>query len=120
TFYQQEVYLSAVNMFNVNPWWDASLSLDYQWNKLNGTLKGIGTPFAFPRRYTTLVSVASSINLGKVKAMGSVIGNYLHETVRNGTGAPDKKEITPAFFIGYQPFEKQEFTVRAFAKRIFR
>jgi len=40
--------------------------------------------------------------------------------LRNGSPAIDKKEITPAFFIGYQPFEKHEFTVSAFAKRIFR
>lgn len=120
SFYQQEGYLSAVNMFNLTPWWDASLSIDYQWNKLNGTMKGIGTPFAFPRRYTSLASIASSVNLGKLKAMGSVIGTYLHETVKSGAEAPDKKEITPAFFIGYQPFEKHNFKIRAFAKRIFR
>lgn len=120
SFYQQEVYLSAVNMVNLSSWWNASLAVDFQWNKLNGNMKGIGTPFAFPRRYTTLVSLASSLHLGKVKAMGSIIGSSVLETVRNGLGAPDKKELTPALFIGYEPFDKTNFTIRAFAKRIFR
>lgn len=120
TYYQQEVYLSAVNMYNITSWWNASLSTDFQWNKLNGTLKGITTPFAYPNRYTTLFSIASSANLGKIKVMGSIIGTYIHETVKNGTKAPDKKEITPAFFIGYKPFDNYDFNIRAFAKRIFR
>jgi Outer membrane cobalamin receptor protein len=120
TYYQQEAYLSAVNMYNIKPWWDVSLAVDFQWNKLNATLKGIASPFAFPTRNSTLVSVASSVNLGKIKAMGSVIGTYIHETVKNGAEAPDKKEATPAFFVGYRPFDRHDFTIRAFAKRIFR
>lgn len=120
TYYQQEVYLSAVNMYNIAPWWDVSLSVDFQWNKLNATLRGIATPFAYPNRHTTLASLATSVNLGKVKAMGSVIGNYVHETVKNGAVASDKKEITPALFIGYKPFDEHDFNIRAFAKRIFR
>jgi len=120
TYYQQEIYISAVNMYNITPWWDASLSVDFQWNKLNATLKGIASPFAYPVRYTTLTSFATSINLGKIKAMGSVIGTYVHETAENGAVAPDKKEITPAIFLGYKPFNEYDFNIRAFAKRIFR
>ncbi|MGV8093520.1 MAG: TonB-dependent receptor [Mangrovibacterium sp.] len=120
TFRQQEIYLSAVNMYNIASWWDASLSADLQWNTLDAVLRGVATPFAYPNRYTALLSLATSIDLGKVKAMGSVIGNYVHETVKNGAVAPDKKEITPACFIGYRPFGRHDFTLRAFAKRIFR
>ena len=120
TFYQHEVYLSAVNMYNITSWWDVSLSTDFQWNKLNATLKGIATPFAFPNRYTALASLATSVDLGKVKVMGSIIGTYVYETVKNGAVSPDKKEFTPAVFIGYRPFSRHDFNLRAFAKRIFR
>ena len=119
-YHQHEVYLSAVNMYQITPWWDASFSADFQWNKLNATLKGVATPFAFPRRYTLLMSLATSVNLGQLKAMGSLIGTHVHETVRNGAAAPDKNELTPAVFAGYQPFPSHDFTVRAFVKRIFR
>lgn len=120
TYYQHEVYLSAVNMYHITSWWDVSLSADFQWNKLNAALKGIATPFAFPNRYTTLASLATSVNLGKVKAMGSIIGTYVRETVKHGAVSPDKKEFTPAFFIGYRPFDRHDFNLRAFAKRVFR
>lgn len=120
TYRQQEVYFSAVNMYNIASWFDASVSADLQWNTLDATLKGVGTPFAFPNRYTALVSAAASIDLGKVKILGSAIGNFVHETVRNGEPAPDKREITPALFIGYKPFSDHDFNIRAFAKRIFR
>ena len=120
TYYQQEAYLSVVNMYNLTSWWDASLSVDFQWNKLNGTLRGIATPFPYPNRYTTLVSMATSLNLGKLKVMGSLIGSYVHETVKSGAVAPDKRELTPAIFAGYKPFNVHDFTIRAFAKRIFR
>lgn len=120
TYYQHEVYASVVNMYNITSWWDASLSVDFQWNKLNARLRGIATPFAYPNRYTTLASLATSINLGKFKAMGSVIGTYVHETAKTGAVAPGKKELTPAVFMGYKPFDKHDFTFRAFAKRIFR
>lgn len=120
TYYQQEIYLSAVNMYNITSWWDVSASADFQWNKLNATLKGIATPFAYPNRYTTLFSLATSVNLGKIKIMGSAIGTFVHETVKNGAVSPDKKEITPAIFVGYKPFDGYDFNIRAFAKRIFR
>lgn len=120
TYYQQEIYLSAVNMYNITSWWDISASADFQWNKLNATLKGIATPFAYPNRYTTLFSLATSVNLSKIKIMGSAIGTFVHETVKNGAVSPDKKEITPAIFVGYKPFDGYDFNIRAFAKRIFR
>ncbi len=120
TYHQHEVYLSAVNMYNITSWWDASSAVDFQWNKLNATLKGIASPFAFPQRYTILTSLATFINLGQLKAMGSLIGTHVHETVENGSAAPDKDELTPAIFLGYQPFFNHDLTVRAFVKRIFR
>ncbi len=120
SYYQQEIYLSTVNMYNLTSWWDASIAVDLQWNKLNATLKGVASPFAFPRRYTILMSLASSVNLGQLKAMGSLIGTHVHETVKNGAVAPDRNELTPAIFVGYRPFPNHDFTVRAFAKRIFR
>ncbi|MCV9933596.1 TonB-dependent receptor [Flavobacterium sp. LS1R47] len=120
SYYQQEIYFSAVNMYNILPTWDVSLSTDFQYNKLNATRKGIQTQFSFPQRYTALFSLASSFRLGQFKALGSVVGTYVQEEVRYNAKAPDKKEFTPALFIGYTPFKDYDFNLRAFAKRIFR
>lgn len=119
-YYQQEAYISAINMYNITDWWDVGVSVDFQWNKLNATLRGISVPFAYPNRYTAIGAVSSSVNLGKFKAMGSIAGNYVHETVKNGVHNTDKKEMTPAIFLGYKPFDNHNLTLRAFAKRSFR
>lgn len=120
TYYQQEVYLSMINMYNITDWWDISLAVDYQWNKLNAQRRRILTPFAYPVRNSVLASVATSLDLGKVKLMLSGIGTYVNDKVKNGKSAGNKTEFTPALFVGYSPFRTQDFTIRAFAKRIFR
>lgn len=120
TYYQQEIYASVINMYNITDWWDVSASADFQWNKLNATRLGISTAFAYPTRYTLLGALATSLNLGKFKAMVSVNGAFVHETVRNGAAGPNKKEFSPAVFLGYKPFQNHDFNVRAFAKRVFR
>ncbi|MFR4024807.1 MAG: hypothetical protein ACLTZY_02510 [Alistipes indistinctus] len=34
-YWQQEVYVTAANLFAFTPWWTANLSADFQWNKLD-------------------------------------------------------------------------------------
>lgn len=34
-YWQQEVYITAANLFAFTPWWTANLSTDFQWNKLD-------------------------------------------------------------------------------------
>jgi len=120
SYYQQEYYFSAVNMYSILPTWDISLSTDFQYNRLNATRKGIKTLFSYPERYTALFSLASSYRAGRFKALGSVVGTHVHEEVRYNAKAPDKTEFTPALFLGYTPFAAYDFNLRAFAKRIFR
>lgn len=45
---QQEAYVSAAHLFNINHWWSSSLSTDFQWNKLNADL----IDFVYPNRYS--------------------------------------------------------------------
>lgn len=120
TYYQQEVYLSMVNMYNVTNWWDVSVAIDYQWNKLNGRRRGVQVPFAYPTRHTLLASVASSFDFGPFKAMVSGVGTYVKDRVEHGVARTPSYEFTPALFLSYQPFESQDFTIRAFAKRVLR
>lgn len=120
SYYQQEIYFSAVNMYSILPVWDVSLATDFQYNKLDATRKGIQTQFSYPQRYTALVSLASSLRLGGFKVLGSVLGTHVKELVRFNAKAPDKTEFTPALFLGYTPLKDYDFNLRAFAKRIFR
>ena len=120
TYRQQDWYLSLVNMYSILSNWDASLAIDYQYNKLNAVMRGVGTPFSFPRRHSVLAALATAIDLDKLKIQASLLGNVVTEEVKNNTKSPDKAELTPAVFLGYQPFRKHDLTIRAFYKRIFR
>ena len=120
TYYQQDWYLSAVNMYSILPVWDVSLSVDFQYNKLNAVMRGVGTPFTFPQRYTTWAALATALNLGKWKLQADVLGTFVIEKVRNNVEAPDKSEFSPALIVGYKPFSNQDLNLRAFYKRIFR
>lgn len=120
TYYQQDWYLSVVNMYSILPVWDVSLSVDFQYNKLNAVMRGVGTPFTFPQRYTTWAALATALNLGKWKLQADVLGTFVIEKVRNNVEAPDKSEFSPALIVGYKPFSNQDLNLRAFYKRIFR
>lgn len=120
TYYQQDWYLSVVNMYSILPTWDVSLSVDFQYNKLNAVMRGVGTPFTYPQRYTAWAALATALNLGKWKLQADVLGTFVMEKVRNNVQAPDKSELSPAIIVGYKPFLNHDFNVRAFYKRIFR
>jgi vitamin B12 transporter len=120
SYFQQEAYFSAVNMYSILPTWDVSLSTDFQYNKLNATRKGIQTQFSFPQRYTALASLATSYRYEGFKVLGNVLATRVIEEVKFNAKAPNKTEFTPALFLGYTPFKKYDFNLRAFAKRIFR
>lgn len=49
-YYQQEGYASLANRWALTPFWEVSLSADYQFNLLNADL----TDFAYPRRHTEM------------------------------------------------------------------
>lgn len=116
-YYQKEAYLSAANKFMLTPFWDASLSVDYQWNGLNANLKD----FPYPRRNTTLTSAATSLHFDRFKLQASLLGTFVHENVASDTTASQSRaEWTPAVFASWQPVRKVDFNVRAFYKRIFR
>lgn len=120
TYYQQDWYLSVVNMYSILPVWDVSFSVDFQYNKLNAVMRGVGTPFTYPQRYTAWAALATALNLGKWKLQADVLGTFVMEKVRNNVQAPDKSELSPAIIVGYKPFLNHDFNVRAFYKRIFR
>lgn len=93
TYYQQDWYLSLVNMYSILPVWDISFSVDFQYNKLNAVMRGVGTPFTFPRRYTAWAALATALNLGKWKLQADVLGTFVIERVRNNVQAPTNRSF---------------------------
>ena len=122
-FWQDEIYLSVANKFNLLKDWEANVSVDYQWNYLNSTLVN----FAYPNRHTTLVALASAYTYRRFKAQASVLYTMVNErsTARSAGEVMARRstwmhKFTPAVFFSYQPMEERDFYLRAFYKRIFR
>lgn len=114
---QQETYISAAHLFSILPWWNISLSNDFQWNTLDADL----VDFVYPNRYTFLSAVASSVNLNRFKLQASLLHTYVNDKTRTvGANAGDKSVFTPSVVVSWQPFKRDNFHLRAFYKRVFR
>lgn len=118
-FWQQEVYLSTAHKYAILPKWDVNLSVDYLWNTLD---VGADSSFVQPTRSTVLTALATAFELGNLKAQASVLGTFVFDKVKkqNAYTPDDKHELTPALFLSYKPFARQNLNLRAFYKRIFR
>lgn len=118
-YYQQEVYLSASSLFTLTDWWKVSAAVDGQMNKMNADL----TDFAYPVRWTELVSVATSLDFGRFDAQVSLLGTFIQEDTRSRKtymASASRQEFSPAAFFNYKPFPGKQFNVNGFFKRIFR
>jgi hypothetical protein len=130
-FTQQEIYGSLANKFTIIKNWDISLATDFQWNTLDASLQN----FVKPQRYTTLIALATAVEILTVKIQASLLGTFVHEEAdwrglpnllpeQQTASAPDKQEYTPAVFISWQPFQNikhlKPLHLRAFYKKIFR
>lgn len=114
---QQEAYLSLANLYRFDRHWSASLSADYQWNKLNADLYN----FAYPTRHTVLVAAAVAADYGQFKAQASMLGTFVNDRVAIDTAKMEgKTEFTPTVVMSYKPFKRVDFSLRGFYKRIFR
>ena len=134
SFTQQEVYLSLAQRFGIvglnalpshlrtsSVDWDISVSADWQWNVLDGNLAN----FVFPERNTLLLAVATQLDWKYIKAQASVLSTLVFDkihqpTLQMPTATKQAPQFTPAAFISYQPYLKEELYIRAFYKRIFR
>jgi outer membrane receptor protein involved in Fe transport len=112
-FIQQEIYLSTANKYSITGNWDVNIALDYQYNTLNANLVN----FVHPKRNTVLAALATAFELHNIKAQASVLETFVFESQTN---VKDKKEFTPAIFLSYKPFQRENLNVRAFYKQIFR
>ena len=123
TYRQKELYASCANLYNILDNWEVSLAYDFQWNTLDATFymptESDGT-FPYPTRYTQMAALATAFEWGRFKGQASVLGYFVHETVKRFEARPDKAVATPAFFLSYKPFKRSDLSARAFYKRMFR
>lgn len=113
---QQELFISLSNVYELMKNWSISLSYDFKWNKLNSDIHG----FVYPHRLSNLVSLATAIDLGRVKIQGSMLATFIDDNTRIGTAPEGVSKVTPAVFVSWTPADGCPLTLRAFAKKSFR
>lgn len=121
-YWQQELFLSAANLFSITDWWSANLAIDMQYNHLDADGTDMfNAGFVQPRRYTVLSAAATSVRIQRLKLQGSLLYTFVtDESARNKAVAPDKNIFTPTVVASYKPFVKTYLELRAFYKKIFR
>ncbi len=124
TYIQQEAYVSIANKYDILPFWSVALSADLQYNNLDATYSlnqnDVDNPFVCPQRYTTLAALASALSLDWIKLQASILATAVHDEVRKQSAAPNQNEWTPAVFVSFKPFKKEDLHFRGFYKKIFR
>ncbi len=116
TYYQQEFYATTSNVYEILRNWSVSLSYDLRWNKLNAN----SYQFAYPTRWSHLVSAATAIDCPKVKMQGSILASYIKDHTRTGGSQPSVTRWTPAFFVSVYPLSGRWLSLRTFVKKSFR
>lgn len=111
---QREIYFSSANEFTLFPWWRLSAAYDFTWNTLNADVYG----FAKPHRYTSMLSVATSLMYKRLRFQGSLLGTFIHDTLDGQEAPADKHVLTPAAFAAVSLYKG--LSVRAFCKKSFR
>ena len=113
---QQEVYLSSSNVVELLPGWSASLSYDFRFNTLRADLP----LFAYPHRFTNLMSVATAYNHRRFSIQASLLGSSIKDHARTLASRKSTQTLTPALFMNVAPWSAVPMTVRAYAKKSFR
>ena len=119
SFYQKEFYASLANRYKINPLWEASFSVDHQWNTLDANLPD----FVYPTRNTTWISLATTFEWKQIKILASGLATFVQDTQeKQNIWNPQemKDEYVPSVFLAYRPFPQTDFIIHSFYKRIFR
>ena len=119
-FTQRDAYFSLANRYTIRSNWDVSLSVDYQWNRLDVEKQYERyTDYSqfSPERHTVLVALATAFDLNqRLKLQGNVLATLVKDDNRQRW----RNEYSPALFLYYKPFGGYNFHLRAFYKKIFR
>ncbi|MDR3326676.1 MAG: TonB-dependent receptor plug domain-containing protein [Prevotellaceae bacterium] len=113
---QQEIYFSFANAYRPINILDFSLSVDYQFNKLDANLR----EFVFPQRNSLWGAFATSLKLSKFKAMASLSAVYAKDKLKQNASGGKKLEFSPAVMATYSPFKHFPLSFRGFYKKSFR
>ena len=115
TYRQQELLFSTSNVYELLPWWSASLSYDLRWNRLDSDMR----QFVNPRRWSHYLALASAVNFERFKLQTSLLMTSVKDRTNNQT-SKTMTEWTPSVFFNVYPLASRHLSIRAYAKKSFR
>ena len=113
---QYEYYLSASVLYKPLPSLSVSVSQDGAINHLH--TNGLHSPE--PTRYTSLTALNARYQGKRLKVSGTLVATYITEEVKAGNTPDDRKRLSPTLSASWQPWEEEQFFVRALYKNTFR
>lgn len=112
---QKEFYISTSNALSIFRFWDIALSYDYQFNALNSDMAN----FAFPKRHTNMLALATSFQIWRMKIQGSCLATFIKDKTVTGDNEGKKHAFSPSLLFSLKPLKNGDLTLRAFVKRSF-
>lgn len=113
---QNEYYLSATLNYHPIVGLDISLAQDGVINTLRTNVNDSPNPI----RYTSLTALNARYQWRRLKLLGTLVGTFVTEKVKNGDKPADKKRLSPTLSASFQPFRDEQFYIRAMYKNTFR
>lgn len=113
---QNEYYLSATLSYHPIAGLNISLAQDGVINTLRTNVNDSPNPI----RYTSLTALNARYQWGRLKLLGTLVGTFATEKVKNGDKPADKKRLSPTLSASFQPFRDEQFYIRAMYKNTFR
>lgn len=115
-YYQHELYASVVNQYAIKEWWNVSLATDFSVNTLDANLYR----FPYPTRYSYLMALSSAMHWRRLDVQFNALGAYVKEEVKEYQQGSDQRVFCPVLSASFQPFDRENFRLRAFYKESFR
>ncbi len=100
-FRQTEVYLSTTLWHQFTKRISFSFAQDFAYNYLSTTLEEC----QYPERYTFLSVLAGHYRGENITATASLLNTFITENVRTGKAALDRKRLSPAISLSWQPMD---------------
>ena len=113
---QEEYYVSASALYRPTHHVTFSLSQDGAINRLH--TNGANSPE--PIRYTSLTALNARYQAERLKVSGTLVTTYITEEVKAGNTPDDRKRLSPSLSMSWQPWEQEQFFIRALYKNTFR
>lgn len=113
---QWEYYASAGVLYKPHEHFSVSLMEDIFQNRLKSNFTDVDKP----KRNTSLTALSAQYRNQYLTITGSLLATYMDEDINSGEKPEDKKKITPAISVSYQPLKSTNLRVRGSYKKIFR